>query len=62
MEMKKKQSIHNPVKSSQINNDAYEANMKLQERFYEEDSRKEDSALSLANSSNFGTFILPEDV
>ncbi|MBU7593600.1 hypothetical protein [Metabacillus halosaccharovorans] len=62
MEMKKKLSIHNPVKSSQINNDAYEANMKLQERFYEDESREEDSALSLSNSSNFGTFILPEDV
>lgn len=63
MESKKKQSIHDPIKSSQIDNDAYEANMEIQERFYEEDSNaEEDVKFSVSNTNTFGAFILPKDI
>ncbi|MCM3442108.1 hypothetical protein [Metabacillus halosaccharovorans] len=58
---KKKQSIHNPVKSYQIDNDVYEANMEIQERFYENKRIEDDIDVSLSNNSNIGAVLLPED-
>ncbi|PMC39643.1 hypothetical protein CJ195_06935 [Bacillus sp. UMB0899] len=58
---KKKQSIHNPIKSYQIDNDAYKANMEIQERFYENERFEDDIDVSLSNNSNIGAVLLPEN-
>ncbi|WP_175639781.1 hypothetical protein [Metabacillus schmidteae] len=58
---KKKQSIHNPIKSYQIDNDAYKANMEIQERFNENERFEDDIDVSLSNNSNIGAVLLPEN-
>lgn len=61
MESKKKQSLHDPVKSSQIDDDAYKANMEIQDRFYENERIEDDIDISLSNNSNIGAVLLPEE-
>jgi|GEM_PF-5640825 len=61
MESKKNQSLHDPVKSSQLDDDAYKANMEIQDRFYENKRIEDDIDISLSDNSNIGAVLLPEE-
>jgi len=56
-----KASIHNGVKSTELESDAYNANMAIQDRFYGDKPFEDDIDTSLSNNANIGAVILPED-
>ncbi len=60
LESKKKQSVHDPVSSTQIDDGSYKANMAIQDRFYDEGHIEDNIDNFLSDNSNIGAVLLPK--